>query len=71
MTTQREKLLELLPRHGWEVTSIDHDWSNSGSDWFVDELWEVESTRSPRGLKLWVTFVVDPQTPNLPERKKG
>jgi hypothetical protein len=71
MTTQRDKLLELMPCHGWEVTSIDDDWSNSGSGWFIDELWEVESAWSPRGLKVWVMFVVDPQTSNPLERKKG
>lgn len=72
MTTQREKFQELLPRHGWEVVRVDDELRGSmASDWFVDELWEVESTWSPLGLKLWMTFVVDPQTPNLPERKKG
>lgn len=72
MTTQRKKLLEMLPRHGWKVVTADDELrSSTASDWFVDELWEVESAWSPRGLKLWVTFVVDPQTPNLPERKKA
>jgi len=72
MTTQRDKLLELMPRHGWEVLSVDAELRHStASDWFVDELWEVESMWSPRGVKLWVTFVVDPLTPNLSERKKG
>ena|SRR5215475_9152655 len=72
MITQRKKLLELLPRHGWEVINIeDHlrDWKSS--EWFIDELWEIESDWSPKGLKVWITFLVDPQTPNLIERKKG
>ena len=72
MTTQRETLLKWMPRYGWKVVSVDVELRNStASDWFVDELWEVESSWSPTGLKLWVTFLVDPQTPNLLERKKG
>jgi hypothetical protein len=72
MNTQREKLLDLLPRYGWKVVTVDDELRGStASDWFVDELWEVESSWSPRGLKLWVTFVVDPQTPSLPKRRKG
>lgn len=58
-----------MPRHGWEVLKVEDDLASS--DWFVDELWEIESEWSPRGLKLWVTFVVDPLTSNLSERKKG
>ncbi len=72
MTTQRKKLLEMLPLHGWKVVTADDELRGStASDWFVDELWEVESAWSPRGVKVWVTFVVDPQTPNPLERKKG
>ena len=72
MVTQRDKLFELLPRYGWEVINVEAHLRNSrGLDWFIDELWEVESVWSPKGLKVWVTFVVDPQAPNLNERKKG
>lgn len=69
MTTQRDKLLELMPSHGWEVVNVEGELTASG--WFVDELWEVDSSWSPVGLKLWVSFVVDPLMPNLHERKKG
>jgi len=54
------------------VINVEAHLRNSrGLDWFIDELWEVESVWSPKGLKVWVTFVVDPQAPNLNERKKG
>ena len=49
----------------------DHLRGWTGPDWFIDELWEVESAWSPKGLKLWITFLVDPQAPNLIERKKS
>jgi hypothetical protein len=72
MITQRNRIVELLPRYGWEVKNVeDHLRSSTVPDWFIDELWEIESVWSPIDLRVWVTFVVDPQTPNLIERKKG
>lgn len=72
MITQRNKLFELLPQYGWEVKDVEEQLSGStGIDWFIDELWEVESIWTPKGLKIWITFVVDPLSPNLRERKKG
>ena len=72
MITQRNKLFESLPRYGWEAINVeDHLRGSTGADWFIDELWEVESVWSPKGLKIWITFLVDPQTPYLRERKKG
>src|SRR5215510_5224523 len=70
MITQRNKLFELLPRYGWEVINVEdylRGWTVP--DWFIDELWEVESAWTPKGLKVWITFLVDPQAPA--ERKKG
>jgi hypothetical protein len=70
MITQRSRILELLPRYGWEVTTVeDHLRGSTAVDWFIDELWEVESIWSPNGLKVWISFVVDPMAP-FP-RKKG
>jgi len=72
MIAQRNKLIELLPRYGWEVINVeDHLRGWTDPDWFIDELWEVESIWTPNGLKAWITFLVDPQAPNLIERKKG
>jgi hypothetical protein len=72
MITQRNKLIDLLPRYGWEVITVeDHSRGSTDPDWFIDELWEVESVWAPKGFKVWITFLVDPQTPNLIERKKG
>jgi len=72
MITQRNKLFELLQRYGWEVINVDdHLRGWTGPDGFIDELWVVESAWTPKGLKVWITFLADPQTPNLIERKKG
>ena len=70
MITQRNKLFESLPRYGWEVKNIeDHLRGSTGPDLFIYELWEGESAWTPKGLKVWITFLVDPQAPT--ERKKG
>ncbi|MBO0725788.1 MAG: hypothetical protein J2P52_09330 [Blastocatellia bacterium] len=72
MITQRNKLIELLTQYGWEVINVeDHLRGWTAPDWFIDELWEVKSIWTPKGLKVWITFLVDPQAPNLIERKKG
>jgi hypothetical protein len=72
MITQRNKIFELLPQYGWEVINVEENLRGSTTlDWFIDELWEVESVWTPKGLKVWITFEVDPMAPNLGERKKG
>jgi len=72
MITQRNKLFDLLSQYGWEVINVeDHLRGATNPDWFIDELWEIESAWTPKGLKVWITFLVDPQTSILGERKKG
>lgn len=72
MITQRNKIFELPPQYGWEVINVeDLLHSSTVPEWFIDELWEVESAWTPKGLKVWITFVVDPMAPKLNERKKG
>lgn len=72
MITQRKKLIELLPQYGWEMMNVEdylRGWTDP--DWIIDELWELKSIWTPQGLKVWITFLVDPQAPCLIERKKG
>jgi hypothetical protein len=72
MITQKNRIFELLPEYGWEVRYVEDNLRGpTVLDWFIDELWEVESVRTPKGLKVWITFVVDPMAPNPGERKKG
>jgi hypothetical protein len=61
--TQRNKLLKMTEQSGWHVRSIEGKeqlWS--GTEWFIAELWEIESVWSPRGFRAFITFVVDPQS---------
>jgi hypothetical protein len=70
MIAQRNELMKQLPGYGWEIELIETPApSHCGPEWFIDELWVIESLWSPRGLKAYVTFVVDPQAEF--ERKKG
>jgi hypothetical protein len=56
MVTQKRELKTRLERDGWKVVEEE-----LGDEWWVDERWKVESTRSPPGLHVWVSFLVDPQ----------
>jgi hypothetical protein len=44
-----------LDKDGWEVAAIDDD-----TDWWVDQHWEIRSTRQAYGLTLFLNFMVDP-----------
>lgn len=71
MFAQRNELINQLPNYGWAVIHIeDHLREWTSDEWFIDELWMIESIWSPQGLRAFVTFVVDPQT-DLIARKKG
>src|SRR5688572_21040420 len=65
METQRTELLNQLPKHGWNVVSIEED----SLEWWADEMWVLESVWSPVGSRAYVTLLVDPQAPV--NRKKG
>jgi hypothetical protein len=52
----RTLLRDRLDRDGWEVMAIDDD-----TDWWVDQHWEIRSTRQANGLTLFLNFMVDPQ----------
>ncbi|HEY0098828.1 MAG TPA: hypothetical protein VGB76_07730 [Pyrinomonadaceae bacterium] len=65
METQRTELLNQLPKHGWNVVSVEEAYL----EWWADEMWLLESVWSPVGSRAYVTFLVDPQAPAA--RKKG
>src|SRR5215813_3551693 len=52
----RALLRNRLDQNGWEVATIDDD-----TDWWVDQHWEVRSTRQANGLTLFLNLLVDPQ----------
>lgn len=64
METQQRELEARLSREGWLVVGRERE-----PDWWVDELWAIESAWRPVGLRLWISFLVDPQYSGL--RRKG
>ncbi|MBV9928581.1 MAG: hypothetical protein JOZ96_26430 [Acidobacteria bacterium] len=65
MFTQREELARRLPENGWRVAAVEE----SGLEWWADEIWLIESVWSPGGLRLHLTFLVDPSAGS--RRAKG
>ena len=65
METQRRQVEELIAQHHWRVVAREVT-----PDWWVDELWTIESPADPGGSRqAFVTFLVDPQA--SVERAKG
>jgi hypothetical protein len=64
LKTQARQLEEHLSDEGWRIVQRE-----SAPHWWADELWTIESMWRPVGLKLWITFLVDPQHDGV--RKKG
>ena len=65
MITQQKQLVDRLIENGWEITDKDEN----PSEWWADEKWVVKSVWSPKDLKIYLTFLVDPQWEG--NRKKG
>jgi hypothetical protein len=54
-TTQRAQILAALSARGWNLDeTLD-------TDWWADELLVLTSNWSPVGMKIVLTFLVDPQ----------
>lgn len=67
MKAQRAEILTQLARHGWRASPVeDHE-----LEWWADEMWSLESARTPVGARAYVTFLVDPQIPHGRARRKG
>ena len=50
---QKQTIKSSLESSGWRLISKE-----TPSDWWIDELWTLESVWSPVGLKLFITFEV-------------
>jgi hypothetical protein len=71
MSFQRTELLNQLSKQGWDVTNVedtDSEWPKL--EWWADELWILQSIWSPQDCRIYLTFLIDPQTP-VHGRKKG
>ena len=65
MHTQRAELAKQLPENGWQILAAE----DFGLEWWADEIWLIESVWSPRGFRLYLTFLVDPMADS--QRAKG
>lgn len=50
------------------IEDADSEWPNL--EWWADEIWILESIWSPKDCRVYLTFLVDPQSP-VQGRKKG
>lgn len=64
MQTQQRDIEEMLAEEGWRVAERLID-----LEWWLDEVWVIESAWTPVGSRAFVSFLVDPQAPF--ERAKG
>jgi hypothetical protein len=64
METQQRQLEELVVRDGWTIVAREL----SSAEWWLDEVWILESTWTPAGVRVFLSFLVDPQAPG--ERRK-
>jgi hypothetical protein len=51
-----QELLKRLSVQGWHLFAIE----SSNLDWWVSEVWVIESEWSPKGFYLYLAFLVDP-----------
>jgi hypothetical protein len=63
--TQRDEIIRALAENGWSAVEKQ----DSNLDWWADEIVTLESTWSPQGQRLYLTFLVDPQHDD--HRSKG
>jgi hypothetical protein len=64
MKTQQRQIEEMLVDEGWLVVDKEQP-----AEWWLDEVWTLESGWSPIGATAYVGFLVDPQAPI--ERARG
>ncbi len=54
--TQRNEIEAALPETGWRLAE-----RRIPDQWWIDELWRLESVWSPQGWRAYIIFLVDPQ----------
>lgn len=53
---RKKELIAKLADNGWRVVHRECD----DLEWWAEELWTAESTWSPKGLTLLLTWLIDP-----------
>jgi hypothetical protein len=64
MQTQQRDIEEMLLREGWHIVE-----RQVCPEWWLDEVWVIESAWTPVRTRTFVSFLVDPQAPT--QRAKG
>jgi hypothetical protein len=64
MKTQADDSAALLGENGWNIVTRLHP-----AEWWLDEVWAIESEWRKRGQVAYVSFLVEPQAPA--QRKRG
>jgi hypothetical protein len=59
MRTQQRQIEDMLADEGWLVIEREHP-----TEWWLDEIWTLESGWNPVGARAYVGFLVDPQSPS-------
>ena len=65
MKTPKQKLIDLLICHGWDIEELDDD----NLEWWADEMWLLKSHWRPQNKIAYITALVDPQHDGI--RRKG
>jgi hypothetical protein len=58
LKTYCDTLERQLSEHGWQVESVESPFED---EWWADEIWVADSVWSPLGVRIYLTFLVDPQ----------
>jgi hypothetical protein len=67
MQSKKAELFEQISAQGWSFAEVE-EWELG---WWADEIWLLESTWSPVGVRAYLTFLVDPMIEDWQHRKKG
>jgi hypothetical protein len=57
MDVRHTQMIAKLSEHGWRMAVRERE----DLDWWVDEIWIVQSEWAPQGFTLYLTWLVDPQ----------
>lgn len=63
MITQQEELYRQLETFGWRKVE-DEEFADQSHDWWVHEVWVLESIWQPQGCRVFLTFVKNPHEPS-------
>jgi hypothetical protein len=57
-----DELRKRLPSHGWQLVETEQPYED---EWWAAEFWHLQSTWSPRSVRVYLAFLVDPMVDRL------